>query len=178
LCQKQFPSLWHVRCKPWTYLASRLAHLQADRNKLPIVPCDLGVPSGASKTITEPMVRLVQTKHLSCTDTNNVSKQTETRFHMTHITYEFYQVRPKLFLSIWYVWHKPCSYFASRLALSPKWTKNELLVEPRHLGVPSVVSKMISVLMVSSAQTMHLSCVKNSTIFKQTETSFQLSLVT
>jgi hypothetical protein len=32
--------------------------------------------------------------------------------------------------------------------------------------------------MVSSAQTVHLSCVKISTISKWTETSFQLSLVT
>jgi hypothetical protein len=52
--------------------------------------------------------------HLSCTDTNNVSKQTETRFHMTHITYEFHKVRPKLFLSVWYVWRKPCTYLASK----------------------------------------------------------------
>jgi hypothetical protein len=41
---------------------------------------------GASKTIYEPMVRLTQTKHLSCTDANTVSKQIETRFHMTHVT--------------------------------------------------------------------------------------------
>jgi hypothetical protein len=69
-----------------------------DRNELPLEPRDLGVPSGASKMISEPMVFLVQTMHLSCTDTNNVSKQTETRFHMTHITYEFHWVCPKLFL--------------------------------------------------------------------------------
>jgi len=30
---------------------------------------------GASKTIYEPMVRLAQTMHLSCTGTNTVSKQ-------------------------------------------------------------------------------------------------------
>ena len=43
----------------------------------------LGVPLGAHKMISEPMVRLAQTVHLSCTDTNTVSKQTKTRFHMT-----------------------------------------------------------------------------------------------
>jgi gamma-glutamyltranspeptidase len=74
-----------------------------DQNKLPVEPRDLGVPLGAGKTISEPMVRLVQTVHLSCTDTNNVSKLTETRLHMTHVTYEFHWVHPKLFLSLWYV---------------------------------------------------------------------------
>jgi hypothetical protein len=48
----------------------------------------------------------------------------------------------------------------------------------RNLGVPSSVSKMISELTVRSAQTVHLSWIKISTISKQTETSFHLSLVT
>jgi hypothetical protein len=50
------------------------------------MPRHLRVQSGASKMITDPMVRLVQTMHLSCTDTNTVSKWTETRFTMTHFT--------------------------------------------------------------------------------------------
>jgi hypothetical protein len=57
-----------------------------DLNELPVEPHNLGVPSGASKMISEPMVRLAQTVHLLCTETNNVSKRTETRFHMTHVT--------------------------------------------------------------------------------------------
>ena len=39
------------------------------------MPHHLVVPSGASKTISEPMVRLAQTMHLSCTAANTVSKQ-------------------------------------------------------------------------------------------------------
>jgi hypothetical protein len=46
----------------------------------------LGVQSGASKMIFEPMVSLAQTMLLSCIDTNTVSKQKEVRFHMTHVT--------------------------------------------------------------------------------------------
>jgi hypothetical protein len=42
--------------------------------------------------IFEPMVRLVLTVHLSCTNTNNVSKQTEMRFDMTHVIEQFHQV--------------------------------------------------------------------------------------
>jgi hypothetical protein len=57
-----------------------------DQNEIPLVPHHLGVPSAASKMITEPMVRLAHTMDLSCTDTNTVSKQTEIRFALIHIT--------------------------------------------------------------------------------------------
>ena len=50
--------------------------------------------------------------------------------------------------------------------------------DPRHLGVQSDASKMIFEPMVRLAQTVHPSCVKISTIYKRTKTSFQLSLVT
>jgi hypothetical protein len=33
--------------------------------------------------------------HLSYTDTKTISKRTEMRFHMTHVTLVFYQVCPK-----------------------------------------------------------------------------------
>jgi hypothetical protein len=73
---------------------------QTDRTELPLEPRHLGVPSSASKMISMPMVRSLQTLHLSCTDTNTVSKWTKTRFHTTHITYEFHRVRPKLFMHL------------------------------------------------------------------------------
>jgi hypothetical protein len=75
------------------------------------------------------MVRLVQTV-TPINDTNTISKWTETRFQMTHVTKEFDR------------------------------------------------AKVISKPMVHSAQTVHLSCIKISTISKQTKTSFQLGLVT
>ena len=49
---------------------------------------------GASKLISKHMVYSLQLMHLSCTETNIVSKWTEARFHMTHIIYEFLWVRP------------------------------------------------------------------------------------
>ena len=61
-------------------------YLQTDRNELSIEPRHLVVPSGASKVIPEPMVRLVQTVLLSCTDANTVSKWTEIRVDTTHVT--------------------------------------------------------------------------------------------
>jgi hypothetical protein len=57
-----------------------------DQNEHPLEPRHLGVPSGAFKMISEPTVRLMQTVHLSYTDTNTVSKWTEMRLHMTHVT--------------------------------------------------------------------------------------------
>ena len=41
------------------------------------------------------------------------------RFHMTHVTLEFYRVCPKRLPSICYIRRKPCAYLASGLALSP-----------------------------------------------------------
>jgi hypothetical protein len=62
--------------------------------------------------------------HLSCVDTNTVSKWKEEKFHMSHVTEGFHLVRPKWFLSLWYIRCKPCTYLAWKLALSSnkiKW---------------------------------------------------------
>ena len=78
------------------------------------------------KANTRGVTRLVQTVHLSCTDTNTVSERNKKRFHMTHVTKKFHRVRPKWFSSLWYVWCKLCTYLPSRLALfpiGPKWTE-------------------------------------------------------
>jgi hypothetical protein len=56
--------------------------------------------------------------------------------------------------------------------------RNELALDPRHIGVPSCVSKLIAQPMVRSAQTMHVSYAKINTISKQTEMSFHLTHVT
>jgi hypothetical protein len=55
--------------------------------------------------------------------------------------------------------------------------RNEISHDPRHV-VPSGASKTISEPMVHLQQTVHLSYVKISTIYKGTEMSIQLSLVT
>jgi hypothetical protein len=115
---KWFLSIWYVRHKPCTYLASRLALYQMNWIKHALELGHQGVSSGVSKTISEPTVCLAQTVHLSCTDSNTISKWTKTRFHMTHVILELHRVRPKWFLRLWYFWHKPCTYLASILALS------------------------------------------------------------
>jgi hypothetical protein len=67
-------------------LRQDLHYLQMDRNEHPLEPHHIGVPSGAFKIISEPTVRLAQTVHLSCTDTNTVFKRAELRFHMPYVT--------------------------------------------------------------------------------------------
>jgi hypothetical protein len=56
--------------------------------------------------------------------------------------------------------------------------RNEIPQDPCHIVVSSGASKMISKPMVRLAQTVHLSCVKISTIFKRTKSSIHLRLVT
>jgi hypothetical protein len=148
-----------------------------DRTKLPLEPRHIGVPSSASKTISMPMVCSVQTVHLSCTDTSTVSKRTKTRFHTTHVTYEFHRVRPKLFMSLRFVPCKPCTYLASSLALSPN-RPNRAPPDPRHLEVASGPSKTIYEPMVRLTQTEHLSCTNANTMSKQIKTRFYMTHIT
>jgi hypothetical protein len=91
----------------------------------PFQPCHLGVPSGASKTISEAMVQLAQTVHLSCTETNTIFKRTERSFHLSLVTQEYHPVHAKQFLSLWYIWRKPCTYHAPKLIVSPKGSKRD-----------------------------------------------------
>jgi hypothetical protein len=71
-------------------LCQDLYYLQMERNKLPVEPRHLGVPSGVCKVISVPMVCVAQTVHLSLSDTKTISKWTENRFHMTCVTEEFH----------------------------------------------------------------------------------------
>jgi len=55
---------------------------------------------------------------------------------------------------------------------------SEIPIDTRHQGVLLGASKLISKHMVCSMQTMHLHCIRISTISKLTEPSFHLSLFT
>jgi hypothetical protein len=125
----------------------------------------------------EPMVRSTQSVHLSCVKISTISKRTESIFHLNLVTMEYHWVCQKWFMSLWYVRCKLCTYLLSRLALFPNGL-NRASTWASHLGLPSGASKTISEPMVRLAQTMHLSCVKISTISKRNEMSIHLSLVT
>jgi hypothetical protein len=59
---------------------------KTDRNEIPHDSRHLGVPSGASNTISEPTVRSTQTMHQSRIKSSNISKRTEPSFHLSHVT--------------------------------------------------------------------------------------------
>jgi hypothetical protein len=57
-----------------------------DQNQLPFDPCHLGGPLGAAKKIPMHVVHSAQTVRQYGAEINNVSKQTETSFHLTRVT--------------------------------------------------------------------------------------------
>jgi hypothetical protein len=61
-------------------------YVQMDQNELPFDPHHQGGPSSAAIKIFVPMVYLALAVHLSDAEINNVSKQTEASFHLTHVT--------------------------------------------------------------------------------------------
>jgi hypothetical protein len=179
MCPKRFPSLWDDWRKPCTNFASKVA---LSPNRLNWSSTWTSSPRCTIECVQNDfyvygMVRSVQTARLSSTDTNTVSDQTKIKFHMTHVTYEFHQVRPKLFMSLWYVQCKPCNYLVLRLALSPN-RPNRAPPDPRHLGVASGVCKTSYEPMVPLTQTEHLSCTDSNTVSKHIETRFHMTHVT
>jgi hypothetical protein len=54
-----------------------------DQNELSLDPSHLGVPSGVSKMISEPIARSAQTVHQPCLEINTISKRTKMSFHLT-----------------------------------------------------------------------------------------------
>jgi hypothetical protein len=144
-----------------------------NRNKLPLDPCHLGVPSGAPNTIFEPIARSVQTLHLSCVEINTISKQTEASFHFTHITYESHQVRAKMIC-------KPIARLAQTMQPScvkiSTISKGTEMSDLRHLGVPSFVPKMIFKPVACPNLCTYLA--PRLTVSKWLETSFHMTHVT
>jgi hypothetical protein len=72
---KWFLSLQYVRCKPCSYLKSRLALYPNGPKRASIWASSPTSTIRCAKMISKAMVYLVQTVHLSCTETNTVSKR-------------------------------------------------------------------------------------------------------
>jgi hypothetical protein len=125
-----------------------------------------------------PIARLEQTVHQSCIKISTISIETETSFHLTHVTKEFHWVYPKWFPSLWYVRPKLCTKVAPRLTLSLNGPKQAFTwpVSPRS-PIWSAQNDFW-VYCTFSAQIVHLSCMEINTISKQSKTSFQLTHIT
>jgi hypothetical protein len=70
--------------------------------------------------------------------------------------------------------HLPCT----ETNTISKRTEKEILDDPRHLGVRSGASKMISKAMIDLVQTVDLSCTETNNFYKWTETRFYMTHVT
>jgi hypothetical protein len=135
-----------------------------NRNKLPLDPCYLGVPSGVLKMISKPIVRSTQTVYLLCRD-----------------KYYLQTDRNKLPLGILYlgvlsgvpkVISIPMVHSAQTVHLSCveiKTISNRIEMSSCLITSPRSTIRCVqndSKPMVRSAQIMHLSCVEINTISK------------
>jgi hypothetical protein len=107
-----------------------------DRNEHLLEPCHLGVPSGAFKTISEPMVFLAQTVHLS----PNWPKRDSTWPSSPSCSIRCVQ---NDFWAYGMFRAKSCTYIMSRLALSPNGPKRASTWASSRRS-PSRAFKMIS----------------------------------
>jgi hypothetical protein len=78
--------------------------------------------------------------------------------HLTYVSKEYPLVRSKRFQSLWYIRRKPCTYILHRVWYYLQTDRNELPLDQRQLEVPSGVPEKISMPVVHSVQTVHLSC--------------------
>ena len=117
--------------------------------------------------ISQPMVQLAQTVHLSCTNTNNVSNGPNNIPHdPRHLGVQSGASK----MSSETMLHSALTVHDLTSRLDYLQTdQNELRLELRHLGVPSGASKMISEPMVRLAQALHLSSTNTNTISNRTE---------
>ena len=120
---KRFLSLWYVWHKLCTYLALRLT-LSTNRLKWastrPLSPrSTIGCAQSDFRSYGTFGANRAPILHWD----NTISKQTETRFHLTHVTLEYHHVRLKWFPSLWYIQRIPCIYPMPWLTLSPNRPK-------------------------------------------------------
>jgi hypothetical protein len=107
-------SLWYIWRKLCTYLALTLTlTLSPNRPKWDFTwPTSPRVSIGCVQNDSKPIVCSAQTEHPSCVKIHTISKQTKMCFPLSLVNLEYHRVRPKWFMILWYVWHKPCNYLA------------------------------------------------------------------
>jgi len=83
----RFPCLWYVRRKSVQLYCTDANNVSKQtENEISHDPRHLGVPPGASKTISKTMVRSTQTAHLSCVKFSTISTWTKTSFYLSLVT--------------------------------------------------------------------------------------------
>jgi hypothetical protein len=176
-CIQNYLTIWYIWCKPYTSLVLTLTPSPNGLKQDSTWPTSPRSSIGWIQNHFWANGMLAQTAHLSCTDTNTISKWTKTIFDMSLVTQENNQVRPKQFYSQWYIWRNPCAYPTPTLTPSPNGLKQELIWPTSSRSSIEHV-QINSEPIVCSVQTVHLSFIMISTISKLTDMSFDLSLVT
>jgi hypothetical protein len=138
----------------------------------------LVVPLGAYKMISKPTIRSAQTVHLSWIRISTISKWTETSFHLSLVSKKCHLVQLKWFLSLWYVWQKPCTYLALKLTQSPSGPKWDSTRPTSPRSTIGVLQKWFYEAMVCLVQTVDISCTDTYTTSKRTEMRFYITDVT
>ena len=124
-----------------------------------------------------PKVHSAQTMHLSCAKTNTISKQIETSFHITYITYEYHLGVPKAI-------SMPEVHSSQTMHLScaeTNTTSNGPTRAPTRLMTPrSTISYAQNDFHAHGTFStyVYLCCPEINSICKRTETSFLLTNVT
>ena len=117
-------------------------YLQTDRTKLLLEPLHPGVPNIASKMVSQTMVHLAQTVHLSCTKTYNVYKRDRSK-----ITYDTRHLGVLLGASKLISKHMVCSLQIMHLSCIKIITISKQIKPSFHMSlfteVPTGASKMV-----------------------------------
>jgi hypothetical protein len=148
-----------------------------DWNEIPHGPCHQEVRSTASKMISKPMVHSVQTVPLSCVRISTISKWTVTSIHFSLVTWEYHQVPQKRFMSLWYIWRKPCTYLAPTLTLSPNGLKRDSTWPSSPTSSIGCIQNNFWACGTFGANCAPI-CTYTNTVSKQTETRFFSTHVT
>jgi hypothetical protein len=144
-----------------------------DRCEIPHDQWHLGVQSGVFKMISKPNGSLAQTVHYLASRlalSPNGLKRAFTRTSSPRSTISGVQSNFWAF----------GTFGTNRAPIMPQdlhylqTDRNELPLEPRHLGVPSGVSKMIFELIVCLAQCFQLSYTNTKTVSKWTDARFHM----
>jgi hypothetical protein len=108
-----------------------------DWNNIPYDPHHLGVPSGASNMISEPMLCSAQNVHQSCVNIGTISKQNEMSFHLSLTHRSAIKCAQNDFWAFgrFGTNHAPILHNTN--------TVSRQTHDPHYLGVPSCASKQI-----------------------------------
>jgi hypothetical protein len=175
VCPKWFMTLWYARHKPCTYLVSRLAQSPKGLKRASTWASHIVVPSGRPK-------RFLNLWYVRCKPSTYLGPRLALSphgpsFHLSLVTTEYYRVCPKWVLSRWYVWCKLCSYLALTLTLSPNRKKWDSTWPTSPRSSTGCIQNNFWAYGTFD-QTLHLSCLKISTLSERTKMRFHLSLVT